>query len=687
MQYWAAAPSDEIANRCAEKASQYFKYLQQSGRLDMWRKMYYAYYGPALSGTQANFSGEQGELTLITINQIRSLLSNLLTLTTSQTPAYDCRTTNTDHKSQSQAILGKNLIDYYLREKKLKSYMNAATEFALLYAEGFVTVPWNATAGEQYGVDPDTGAMISEGEIEYRAFGPMDYVRDFTKDSPFDHAWGIPIEWVNKYEIAAKYPDQAERILKLTDKTDLFDGMDTFRESRRQMFGTFDTDEIPLFTFYHRPTDALPQGRMVMYLSDDITLFDGPIPYKDVPVYRIAAGEWRGTPFGYTVGFDLLPVQEMYDSLNSTVCTNQNTFGVQNIWCQTGDVMEPSTLAGGLRLLSSKTPPMPLQLTKTAPETFQYITALGAVMETLSGINSVARGNPERDMSGAAMALLQSTAIQFSAYLQSSYAGLLEDCGTATLDRLRVFAKVPRVAAIAGKSNQSYMIDFVGDDISTVNRVLVDMGNPLMNTTAGKMNLADKLLETGMITTGEQYIMVLTTGQLEPLYENQQSELMLIRKENELIGEGQTPQAMITDNPLIHIKEHSVVANSPEARKNPQIMQAFTAHVQQHIMLWKGGVDPATGQMIPGMDPDLANMLGIPPPPMQMMPGMMPPMDQGASPSGAPNAQGLTPAAQAMNPTNPATQEANKVNPPKMPKPPAGTPAQNAAIIQGQSVQ
>jgi hypothetical protein len=682
--YFALAAPDEIAGKLYEKVQSYFMYLQQSGRLDIWRKMYWAYYGPALAGCQTNFTGEQGEMVTISVNQLRSLMTNLLTLTTSMTPAYDCRTSNTDHESQAQAIVGKSVVDYYLREKKLKSHMNAATEFALMYAEGFVAVPWNATAGENYGVDPTTGAVITEGDIEYRSFGPMDYVRDFTKDTPFDHAWGMPIEWVNKFEIAAKYPDFADKIVKLSETSDIFNGVDTFRESRRQIFGTFDSDEIPLFTFYHKPTDALPQGRMVMWLSDDITLFDGPIPYKDVPVYRIACAEWRGTPFGYSVGFDLLPVQEMYDSIHSTICTNQNTFGVQNIWNQLGDTMEATTLAGGLRLLSSKVKPEPLQLTQTSPESFNYGQTLSQIMETLSGINSVARGNPERDMSGAAMALLQSTAIQFSAYLQSSYAGLLEDCGTATLERLKVFAKVPRMMALAGKSKKAYMQQFKAEDISQVNRVLVDMGNPIMNTTAGKMNLADKLLETGLITTPEQYIMVMTTGQLEPLYERDQSTMMCIRKENEMIAEGELPSAVLTDDHILHIKEHSTVANSPDSRINPQIMQTYTAHVQEHITLWKGGVDQATGMPIPGMDLDLMQALNIPPPQSLLMQAQMPPP---GAPSGPPNAGGMSPAGQAMNPANPVTQAASKVGPPKMPKAPPGTPPANQAIIQGQQIQ
>lgn len=694
--YWATASTDEIAQECQNRVRNYFLFLMQSGKLDLYRKAYRMYYNPALCGAQVNFMGEQGELVQISVNEARMLIKHIHTMTCSKKPSFQCRSSNTDHKSQAQCILGQGLVDYYLREKKLDFFLKMATEYALLFAEGFLSAVWNATSGEEYGVDPETGAVIYEGDIEYDVGGPLDVARDFTVQSPQNPLWLTWIKWQNKYDLAAKYPEYAEQIKALNDQSDLFDGIDTFRQSRRMMFGAFDTDQIPVFYFYHRTCSALPKGRMVQYLDDDLVLFDGAMPYKDVPIYRISAAEWLGTPFGYTVFFDMMPVQEMSDSLDSTICSNQNAFGVQNIWTKKGDNVEPSQLAGGLRLLQSDEKPEALQLTSTAPEIFNYRQALTQYKQSLSGINSVVTGDPGRDMSGSAMALLAAQAIQFNGDLQQSYASLLEDVGTATLDRLRVFAQVPRVAAIVGKSNRQYMKEFVGDDIATVNRVLVDMGNPIMNTTAGKINMADQLLKSGRINTAEQYIMVYTTGQLEPLYENEQSALMLIRAENELISEGQVPTVLITDNPVLHCKEHETVANSPEARSNPQIMQAYTQHIQDHFNKWKGYPDPTTGQWVPGIDPVLANLLGIPPPPPPPQMGPPQPLQPVPQPTNQNPHQkpGMKPPAgpvafpgtRAMNPNNPAEQKASEVNMPNLPHLPPGAPPQAQEAAQGASL-
>jgi hypothetical protein len=101
-------------------------------------------------------------------------------------------------------------------------------------------------------------------------------------------------------------------------------------------------------------------------------------------------------------------------------------------------------------------------------------------METISGINSVTRGQPEASLkSGNALALVQSMAIQFISGLQQSYVKLIEQVGTQLINNLKDYAKAPRVAAIVGKNNRTELKEFIGDDLQAINRVVVDMGNAL----------------------------------------------------------------------------------------------------------------------------------------------------------------------------------------------------------------
>jgi hypothetical protein len=474
----------------------------------------------------------------------------------------------------------------------------------------------------------------------------MDVVRDWLQPDSMHHLWKIVRDFKNKYDLAAKYPGLSSEILNKS--------IDVNKDYHLRLgyTGKNETDMIPVFRFYHEKTPAVPQGRIVEFLDSETVLFDGPLPYDGIPIYRMAPGEQRGTPFGYTVGFDLLAIQEGVDGLISTILTNQSQYGVQNIWSPTGNGTSVQQLGGGLNLITGKVKPEGINLTNTPAEIFKFLEMLVGMMETISGVNSVARGNPEASLkSGAALALVQSMAIQFNSGLQKSYAKLWGDLGTGTISLLKRFPQTKRNMVISGKNNRSYMATFSKDNLKNIKRVVVDLGNPLSRTTAGKVDMADNLLKQGMIKEPEQYIEVLTTGKLEPTFEGPQAEKMLIRAENEKLMEGGQIQAVAIDPHALHIQEHKVVIASPESRSNPQVVQNTLSHIMEHINLLKT-TDPALLLAI-GQQP-----IAMPQPAPQ--PGNVP---AGAAPSGP--GPGAT-----MDATSPVQQAAEKINQPGMPKNP-----------------
>lgn len=636
--YWAAAPATEIAANILDKVDRYYEFLQESGRLDLYKKSYAAYYLSSLNGARINYVGSQGELSSLQVNQYRSILSHLEVLTTSQRPAFECRAANTDVQSQSQVILGQSLLDYYMQEKNLESYIRQAVKDSLVFAEAFISKGWNATSGEPYGYT-ESGAVINNGDIEYRNFTPLDCIRDFTCSSPNQEIFKILRYQENKHSLASKYPDIKDDILN--DSMDLSDYL--FTTSFQS--GRFESDNIFVYELRHEVTPALPNGRLTLCLDNGTVLADGPLPYDKINVDRICPDENTGSIFGYTVGFDLLPIQEALNICYSTATTNISTFGVQNIITGKGSDISVSQIAGGLNLLEVDVKagmiPQALQLTQTAPETYNFMGMLEQLMQTLSGVNSVVRGNPEASLkSGAALALVQSMAVQFSASLQQSYARLLQNVGQGTIDLLKTFATVPRIAAIAGKSNQPLMREFTGQDLSGIQRVLVDMGNPLLNTTAGKLNLADALMEKGMIDSPNEYIQVLTTGRLEPVIQGKQSQNLLIKAENEGLSNGQPQRALITDNHQQHIVEHTSVLSNPSIRQdaNNPIVANTLAHIQEHMDMMSNPMVQQLSQILnqenvpsqapQGPSPAIPNQF---PAPQAQLPSMPNP-PQGASP-------------------------------------------------------
>lgn len=582
--YFATLTGKDLAAACFERIDGYYQYLLTSGRLDLYRRLRRAYYRGYHSGAQLNAGGEQDEFTMMEANHFRNILQHMFVLTASQRATFEPHATNTDYKSKAQTIVSRGVLEYYANEKGMDKTTEHSTEFGLLFGEQEAVVEWDANAGSPYMANPNVpGKFLTEGDVSFSNFGPIDAIRDVSLTKAENMKWRIYRKFANRFDLAARFPEARDRIFAIE--------LDTATMANRWLTEWTKQigDQVPAYIFYHDKTPACPNGAFALLIDNKGPLMSGGLPYDFFPGFRLAASEMEGTPFGYSIAFDLLAIQEAINILYSTVVTNQSNFGVQNIQVPDGATVTAEQLLNGLNLIKYNVnlgPIIPLNLVQTPAEIFNFIKTLEALMETLAGINSVTRGNPEASLkSGAALALVQSMAIQFNSGLQKAYAGHIRDVGTAVVKILGKFPTTKRMVEIAGKSQRSYIKEFEAKDLAGISRVTVDLGNPLSRTIAGKVQMAETLLENKMIETSDQYIQVLTTGTLEPLIEGKQAELMLIASENEMMAEGKKPTVMVTDDHVLHIREHKCVGASPEAREDPAVVGALTEHETEHIRM------------------------------------------------------------------------------------------------------
>jgi hypothetical protein len=594
-QYFAARSGEDTAKILLDKANNWFKGIHANGYLNKLRDLWKAYHGIFDDGVshEISFTGEQGELTRLNVNHFRNLARNMLVMITSNRPSMEARATNTDVRSIIQTNLANGLLDYYLREKRLTRYIKRATEYAIVLGSGYVKMEWNKMAGKPYDFDEENGFTEYEGDVVFSTLSPFDIIVDPNREDQ-DHDWVMCRSYKNKPDLAAKYPELAEKIVKLPTKADL-------QLTSIDFSGYDETDLIPVYEFFHRETESMPEGRYLLFLDEDVVLFDDVNPYRDIPIYRIAASDILGTPHGYSELLDILPIQNAINTLYSTVFTNQSTFGVQNLWVPEGTTLNVDEIADGLNLVQSETKPEPLNLTQTPTEIFNFLSTLERVTETISGINSVARGNPEGSLkSGTALALVQSMALQFMSGLQQSYVELIEDVGTGLISMLRDFADTPRIAAIVGVNNKTEIKKFTGEDLNLVNRVHVDVGNAVSKTLAGRVQMADNLLQY-LSSEGkfdaEKYFDVIQSGNIKTMTEDVDSSLNLQRDENERLVSGMPVQALLTDDHSSHLKAHRSVLDDLELRFNPEVLERVTNHIKEHMSILQN-TDPQTLAML-----------------------------------------------------------------------------------------
>jgi len=605
-QYFAKKPSSEIGSEIKDRIDQFYVFMNQSGIFRrMWKSMAH-YYGvsPTTNASTDGIrpGGRNSQLSMMKVNHFRNLGSHLIQLIMSQRIKPQPVAINSDAKSQRQTTIAAGVIDYYSREKRIDRKLREAVEAAVICGDGFVQTTFSPSGGD-FG-DEEISVI---NDISIRALPSSEVIRDPNKSNFEQLDWVVTREWHDRFYVADRYAPEPEAEVDGEDETEAGSELNSIRERilsqptkiqydrtkmpminwlfSSEMF--MESDDIALYHFWHKRTPSLPRGRYVICLDDGTVLYDGPLPYKSIPVRRITTGDLQGTSFGYTPLFDLIVIQEAIDALYSAVATNQLSFGVQLIMAMKGSDIDYKQLSQGLAFIEYADPngkPEPLNLTHTPQEVFAFIGQLEGVMETISGINSVVRGDPPDSLkSGSALALVQAQAINYATPLQHSYVNLNEDVYTDILGILKDHADTKETITIVGKFNRSMLMDFTKDDLDNISRVQITPQPASEQNEAGRLTMAQDLIQSGILKTPEEYLSVVKTGNVDPLLEGDHAEMILIRSENENMSAGQNASVLITDDHSLHVREHRTILASPEARENPQLLANVTSHMAEHV--------------------------------------------------------------------------------------------------------
>lgn len=632
--YFAALEqySPDYLEALIDKVNTYRQFCQSTGLIAKWQRSMSNYYGKSTDGqkvsNQVTRGGEDGQLVMAKVNDYRNLIQHQLILITSQRPAGQAKAINSDPESLHQARIGSSLTEYYLSQVGWEKKFVTAAEISLVDDESFFALDWNATVGEKIRPNPETGKMIMSGDSELRVIEPWNMARDPLIQSPDDMKWGIFSYRVNRFDLAAKFPQFKDSILKGSTRQ--------INDLPFEIYDENQTDTCTLYVLSHDRTPACENGRITMFVPDAI-LLDGEFPYPEFNLYRMSQNDVIGTCFGYSNNSDLLALEEITDALHSVVMSNQTAFGAQAIIGPKGCGLVHQELAKGFAYFEVEDKYVdkikPLQLTKTAPEIFNYIEVLGRKKETLAGINSVVRGDPEgalRSNSGSALALVQAQSLQFNSGGQRSYYHALSRVNTGHIKLLQKYADAEKVVRITGKVQGQFLEEFkyTKENLQNISSVVFEAVDAAFQTIGGKMKVAEDLLNKGLIKNARQYINVVRTGNLDVLTEDDEADELAVKAENARLREGRPVQVIIVENHEEHIKSHMSVIASPESKENTKLVSATLQHIEEHAATWQelSLTNPAlliaTGQKV------------LPPPPGMGMPEMPPQGGQGAPPPG-----------------------------------------------------
>ena len=663
--YFARLPpySPELGSKLLAMVDRWYQALPGLRPYQRARRVRNLYYGlPSSTSpfdiTTVAMMGEQGELTAIQVNRLHHLGQRLLTMAGTDDFGWQPVTANGDTRSQEEAILAGSVLEHEKRQSRLQNLRHAFDELAILDGWSYFSVRWDPQGGAKY--DQLDGQSVYEGALKTAAHSWWRTVMD-TNRRDINHDWHILTEFDNRWNLAERYgkgnPALYEKLTRLPPENRW---VLQWQESVRGRMWDFDTDpQVPIYTLFHKPTPAVPEGREVVFVGDGTILWDGPSVYgPELPIYRVASANVVDTPFGVSPLADVVSLQQVVNMMFSTMTTNAVNHGVANIGIRSQANLSRSQWDGAniWEVENPKEDVVALDLVKVSPEVKQLADALLGEMTTLMGFNSVSLGMQEHQMSGTLAALLDSKSLQYASLFIAGDKQGVTDLGTAIIDRYRRFAKAPRTLEVIAGEGRRYMLpDFVGAKIGDISRVTVEARNGVMSTVSGKMAFAEMLVNSKVLDSPNPLPLrlltsVYTRGNLDVALMPVETADMLMARENDMLAKGKIPVVRATDKHVDHILKHAEVEANPSVRENEAVAAAVGQHIQEHIMQLRT-LDPALLQILG--QPALGLTPGAPPPPpggalpAEGMPGEPPLPDEGMAaqmdPMQQPDMPGLPP--------------------------------------------
>lgn len=581
--YWKKGTT-ECVQALVRRVSEYYQYVTATGKMALWRLSFEQYNRGFITLGSVSRGGTEGELLNLPINEFRNLADHVLGLTTHDKLAFEPQPVNNDYSTAAQVTLSKGILNDYAKNHGMEEVCDKAAENAYIFGEGSVVKLFNENLGDLKAVDVPGQKIYRKGDIQFIELNPTNLIRDINTQNFKDNQWFIARLFVNKYDLAAQYPEKAKLICEKSIATDWDNTRITATRGEK-------SEMIPLFLAFHKKTSAMPFGRQIFYLDGDLWLEDGHLEYREFPVYTNIPAPVESINFGYTTAFDLLPCQQILEIIDGGHATNLTNFLVSNILVPNGCDLGVADLVGSMNLLKYNAlagKPEALNLVMFPPEGPNFRAFVVQRMEILAGINSTNRGQPdEKITSGTMAALYASQAIHFNSRFQKSYAKFCGNLATGVIYDLQDHPEDERTGLVAGKGNRAYMKSFYGKDVNMIDRITVQLGSAFLQTDAGKAQVAQDLLASPSGLDPRQYLEVLETGSLDPLTEGPHREMMYIKQENEMLSDGQPVKAVLTDDDALHIQEHKNVVADAKLRmsndpKAAMVVNNTLTHIAEH---------------------------------------------------------------------------------------------------------
>lgn len=617
---------NELAKRLAEKVVSFQEYAVASGKANNWikNKDFYENKFYAEDGNMDILdAGEQGEILIGSTNHFRNVIRHILNPIIATPPKFTVTATNSNISCRIAADIGRAIINYYDKVKRFDKIAAQTIEYAVVYGSGYQVEEFNPMLGDKVAkkvIDEKTGSAKLEekplGDFDVESISVWDMYFDFTRKQK--HDWYIFRRRRNKYDIAESFGgDKKERILNMSP----FFTDDLYYKGVNFKHANVMTDDIYVYSAYHKSTPAMPNGKYALFVGTDnpIMLYESDNPYgEDLPVFCVQPAQYLENAFGFADANIIRGSQEAYNDVKSKILTNAQS-AIKDVWVgAAGDNAQYEKMASGRVVWKTDQKPEVIDLWGGDNGLLGLLQLFKSEIEILSAQNSIVRGDVASApnlKSGVALQTVVAMGQQYAHGLQTSRDYFFEDIQTFRLKTLQKVADEKRIIDIVGKTKASNVIEFTKDDLEGISRVIVQKTNPILNTPAGNIEIATQYMQ---MSNGQfsfkDFLEVVHTGDLAGVTESDTAMLDYVQQVKEALLDGQPVDAIMGTDHAYAIKEiQSLLLNLP-FRSNPEnrdIVKNIVDFINKSMDLMRQG-DQVSALIYGGVAPQ-AQSVQMPP--------------------------------------------------------------------------
>lgn len=593
--YWAADSVDKLVSyligqirRTSESSGGYSTLYDITVKAGIRNMM--SYYSPIMTSTDTytslGFSGDKGELVLMKVPLARTYVRQFVSLVTKDRLSFEALVDVKDQNPIDTAKLGKALANHMVEKNRLDDLRVNATEKAAVTGNAFYSVIWDPDAGEEYDADEE-GNIIKTGENVFNVHPLWEVTYDFNVD--FNNLKWVCIAFKkNRWDLAAKYPDLESDILNAPDVNQALQltQANLWRNTQQT------TDFIYEYHFFHIPTPAVPQGRHVAFVSEKAVTIDEEYDCNMLPFAPMIIEPLQDSGLGYPMFSSLLPTQEIIDATLSAITSNQLNVSGNIVLLPEGNSISPTQLSKGLKVLPYKPMNVPgggkpeiLSLNSVNSQFFQFAETCIGLLDQLSMINATLRGEPPSNVtSGAMAATLISSSMEFLSSASRANTMALERILTIGIKNYQKYATDAHLIEIVGADNLVRVKNFKSSGLRNINRIKLREQSPVMQTTAGRLAMADALMNKGL-ADASQYVNLVEGAPVDQIYEKDYDENAAVKREVESFLEGENIVPHILQNHPKFIQEYKRLLDNTPVAMRQQLTEQILTLIEEHLTL------------------------------------------------------------------------------------------------------